>query len=106
MFLVLSYDSSRIWSTYSLIAHFIALAFICILIGLDANAVTPYNTMVSTAPTKIKILRGQLALAILMLLFPIGFLAAYIYTAFVSLFPLRPHTHSVHPPFPIPFVKY
>jgi hypothetical protein len=105
---VIVYDSSRIWSTYCLIANLIAVAFICILIGLDANAITPYNTMVSTAPTKIKILRGQLTLAVLMLLFPIGFLAAYIYTAFMSLFPLRPHTHSVNPPFPVPlgFVKY
>ncbi len=84
----------------------IALAFICILIGLDANAVTPYNTMVSSAPTKIKILRGQLALAILMLFFPIAFLAAYIYTAFKSLYPLRSHIHPVNPPFPVPFVKY
>lgn len=107
-YLVCNFDSSRIWSTYTLIANLIAMAIICILIGLDANAVTPYNTMVTTAPTKIKILRGQLALAILMLLFPIGFFAAYIYTAFISLFPLRPHTHSVNSPFPIPsnFVHY
>jgi hypothetical protein len=105
LYLVLVYDCSRTWSTYTLIAHLIAVAFICILIGLDANAITPYNTMVSTAPTKIKILRAQLALAVLMLLFPIGFIAMYIYTAFASLHHLRPHTHSVNPPFPVPF-KY
>jgi hypothetical protein len=105
--LVLAYDSSRIWSTYTLIAHLIAVAFICILIGLDANAITPYNTMVSSAPTKIKILRGQLALAILMFLFPIGFIAAYIYTSFKSLYPFRPHIHPVNSPFPVPVVyKY
>ncbi len=106
LLLVLNYDSSRIWATYTLIAHLIAVAFICILIGLDANAITPYNTMVSSAPTKIKILRGQLALTILMLLFPIGFIAAYIYTAFKSLYPLRPHIHPVNSPFPVPHVKY
>ena len=64
--------------------------------------------MSTTAPIKIKILQGQLAVAILMVLFPFGFLAVYIYTAFKSLFPLRPHTHSVYAPFPVPstFDKY
>lgn len=85
----------------------ISLIFICILIGLVANAITPYNTMVLSAPKKIQILRGQLAMAILMLIFPIAYFGAYIYTAFVSLFPFRPHPRSVHPPFPLPsFVKY
>lgn len=107
MNLVLVFKRSRIWATYSLIAHLIALVFICVLIGLVANAVTPYNTMVSSTPTKIKILRAQLALAILMLLFPICFIGAYIYTAFASLYPLRSHKHAVNPPFPVPssFVK-
>ena len=100
--LVLLFDSSRIWSTYTLIAHFISLVFICILIGLVANAITPYNPMGFSAPRKIQILRGQLAIGILMFLFPIAFLAAYIYTAFVSLFPFRPHPRSVNPPFPVP----
>jgi hypothetical protein len=70
--------------------------------------VTPYNSMLSTAPTKIKILKGQLAVAILMFIFPFTFIAAYIYTAFMSLFRLRSHRHSVHPPFPVPsnFNKY
>ena len=105
-FSVLVFHSSRIWATYTLIAHLISLIFICILIGLDANAITPYNT-VTSAPRKIEILRGQLALAVLMLIFPIAFFGVYIYTAFTSLFPFRPHPRSVHPPFPLPaFVKY
>ncbi|CAF0971791.1 unnamed protein product [Rotaria sp. Silwood1] len=106
--LVSAYHRSRIWSTYTLITHLIALVFICILIGLDANAVTPYNTMVTTAPTKIKILRGQLAAAVLMLLFPFGFIGAYIYTAFMSLLTLRSHPQAIHPPVPVlsDFVKY
>jgi hypothetical protein len=75
---------------------------------LDANAVTPYNTMISTAPTKIQVLKGQLAVAIIMLVFPLLFLAIYIYTAFMSLFPLRAHPNSVHLPIPIPsrYAKY
>ncbi len=101
-FLVLVYDCSHFWSTCTLVAHLIALVFICILIGLDANAVTPYNTMVSTAPIKIQVLKGQLAVAIVMLLIPILFLAVYIYTAFIRLLPLRAHASSVHLPLPIP----
>ncbi len=100
--LVLAYDCSHRWSTYTLMTHLITLIFICILIGLDANAVTPYNTMVSTAPIKIQVLKGQLAVAIVMLLIPILFLAVYIYTAFIRLLPLRAHASSVHLPLPIP----
>jgi hypothetical protein len=79
-----------------------------VLIGLDANAVTPYNSLITTAPVKIQLLKGQLALAILMILFPIGFIAAYIYTAFKSLYPFRVDANSVHPSYPVPspFVKY
>ncbi|CAF0809447.1 unnamed protein product [Rotaria sordida] len=109
MYLLVSiYHRSRMWSTYTLITHLIALVFICILIGLDANTVTPYNTMGATAPTKIKILRGQLAAAVLMFIFPFSFLAAYIYTAFMSIVSLRSHPRSIHPPFPVSsdFVKY
>ncbi len=106
--LVLVYDCSHLWSIYTLVANLIALIFIFILIGLDANAITPYNTMISTAPTKIQVLKGQLAVAIIMILFPITFLAIYIYTAFMVLVPLRAHANSVHLPIPIPIksVKY
>lgn len=105
---MLAYDCSHRWSIFTLITHLIALVFIFILIGLDANAVTPYNTMVSTAPIKIQILKGQLAVAIIMLLIPILFLAIYIYTAFMCILPLRAHASSVHPPLPIPIrrIKY
>lgn len=99
--LVLSYESSHRWSTYTLITHFIALLFILVLIALDANAVTPYNNQLSSAPVKIQILKAQLAVAVLLLFCPLSFLGAYIYTAFMSLFPFRPHTESVYPPLPI-----
>jgi hypothetical protein len=102
------FDSAHIWSVYTLVANLVALAFICILIGLDANAVTPYNPMISSAPTKIQVLKGQLAVAIIMVLLPVSFLAIYIYTAFKSLFPLRAHPNSVHLPIPVParYTKY
>ena len=100
--LVLRYDSARRWSTFTLCAHFVVLIFIFVLIGLDANAVTPYNNQISSAPAKIQVLKGQLAMAIILILCPLGFIGAYIYTAFVSLFPFRSHTHSVYPPYPVP----
>ena len=100
--LVLRHDCARRWSTYTLCAHVVALMFMFALIGLDANAVTPYNNQLSSAPAKIQVLKGQLAMAILLILCPLGFFAAYIYTAFVSLFPFRSHTHSVYPPYPVP----
>lgn len=96
------YDCARRWSTYTLIAHLIALLFIFALIGLDANTVTPYNNQISSAPAKIQVLKGQLAVAVLLIFCPLGFICAYIYTAFVSLFPFRSHTHSVYPPYPLP----
>ncbi|UJR24879.1 hypothetical protein I4U23_006248 [Adineta vaga] len=105
-FLVIVYDCSFLCSLYTLVAHLIASIFICILVGLDANAVTPYNQQLSTAPTKIQILKGQLAVAILMFLFPIAYLAIFIYTAFVSRIPFQ-HVHansSVR--YPIRVVKY
>ena len=77
------------------------MAFILVLIGLDANAVTPYNNQLSSAPVKIQILKGQLAIAVLLIFCPLSFLGAYIYTAFMSLYPFRAHTESVYPPFPV-----
>ncbi|CAF1102398.1 unnamed protein product [Adineta steineri] len=107
--LVFIYNCSHLWATFTLATHSIAFIFICILIGLDANAVTPYNTMISTAPTKIQVLKAQLAMSILMLVFPILFLTIYIYTAFVILLPRRrAHPNLVYPPAPYParLVKY
>ena len=101
VFLVLAFDNSRRWSTYTLVVHMISLFFILILIGLDANTVTPYNNLISSAPTKIQLLKGQLAIAILSTLCPLSFLAAYIYTAFHS---LHPHLPPVHSPYPV--MKY
>ncbi|CAF1081630.1 unnamed protein product [Adineta steineri] len=94
--LVLVFDSSRIWSTYTLIANLIALISICILIVVDIYEMTPSDTITST---KIKILKSQLAAAILMFFFPFGFLTAYIYTVFITLFPLHSYTHLVYPTF-------
>ncbi|CAF1516205.1 unnamed protein product [Adineta steineri] len=65
---VFIYNCSHLWATFTLATHSIAFIFICILIGLDANAVTPYNTMISTAPTKIQVLKAQLAMAFVILL--------------------------------------
>jgi hypothetical protein len=82
----------------------IALLFILVLIGLDANAITPYNHLISSAPSKIQLLKGQLALAILMILCPLSFLAAYVYAAFQSLYLFRVRAPPAHSPYP--FLKY
>jgi cytosine/uracil/thiamine/allantoin permease len=105
---VLAYHSSRLWSTYCLLANLLVLVFAIILVSLDANAVSPYNALSSTAPKKIQILKGQLAVAIFMLLLPFCFFAIYIYTAFASLRPLRAPNRSVYPPYPVlsPINKY
>ena len=87
----------------------IALACICVLVALDSNAVTPYNYLVSSAPVKIQVLKGQLAMAILMFLFPIAFIAIFIYTAFVARPPVqRVYSSSARPSirYPIRVAKY
>ncbi|CAF1575679.1 unnamed protein product [Didymodactylos carnosus] len=93
---------SRIWSTYTLVANIVVLIVACILIGLDANTVTPYNTQISSAPAKIKVLKAQLALAILMLILSIVYIELYIYTAFHSLYKVSEAWKIVpYPPYPI-----
>ncbi len=98
----LLYDSSHYWSNCIRITNLIAFAFICILIDLDANKVTPYNSMISTVPTKIQILKAQLAIAMISLLFLLSLQASYIYPEFPSHLPLLTHTSSVDLLIPIP----
>ena len=60
---------------------------------------TPFNTKRSTAPAKIKIFKDQFASVILMFLFSVDSIAAFIYIAFEVLARLHSNKHSVYQSF-------